>query len=478
MLLLAFPGRLPATGLLLEDLRLHLPWVTYRGVTFFADLAYVPGGSAISFSLTGAGLRTVTPPSGAAAVLNEDFSLQVPLLGFLGELFSLDLQYRPDIDATRFVVSGVSLAAAPAGRGNLVSSEQLSSLTASAVAAQLLSAGIPFVPKHGVTLYRLIYDSIDPFNRPTRASGLLAVPAGLSLPAPLLAYQHGSMTRRDEAPSASGMDVPTLVAAASGYLTATADYLGLGLSGGLHPYVHAKSLSSAVVDMLRASRAFCSKEGIGLSGQLFLAGYSEGGYATMAVHRELETHHASEFDITASAPAAGPYDLSMTMLKQGLAAESWPNPYYFPYILLAYNTIYGLADDYDELFAAPYDDSIPGLYDGGKSGAEINAQLPAAPRDAISAALIEALEGAEPHPLKSALRENDLYQWTPRAAMRMFHCRGDQDVPFANSTVAHNYFQTHGASHVELVALDFGGHVECSIPTLVQIKTWFDTLLR
>ncbi|MCK7491427.1 MAG: hypothetical protein MZW92_06745 [Comamonadaceae bacterium] len=67
--------------------------------------------------------------------------------------------------------------------------------------------------------------------------------------------------------------------------------------------------------MMRALRSWCSTHAINLDGRIFPAGYSEGGYATMAAQREIETLHAGEFAITASAPAAGPYDLSGTMLN-------------------------------------------------------------------------------------------------------------------------------------------------------------------
>src|ERR1051326_8920384 len=101
-----------------------------------------------------------------------------------------------------------------------------------------------------------------------------------------------------------------LAFATSGYAVAMPDYLGLGDSPGLHPYHHARSEATASVDMLRAARAFCAANGFQLNGRLFLAGYSQGGHATMALLRELETWHMNEFTVTACAPMAGAYDRS------------------------------------------------------------------------------------------------------------------------------------------------------------------------
>jgi hypothetical protein len=57
---------------------------------------------------------------------------------------------------------------------------------------------------------------------------------------------------------------------------------------------------------------------VGLDGRLFLIGYSQGGHATAAAHRELEARHANEFTVTAAAPMAGALDLSGTALDDAL----------------------------------------------------------------------------------------------------------------------------------------------------------------
>jgi hypothetical protein len=232
--------------------------------------------------------------------------------------------------------------------------------------------------------------------------------------------------------------------------------------------------------MVRAVRSSCAANGIELNDQLFLAGYSEGGYATMAAHREIETMYPDEFTVTASAPAAGPYDLSGTMFHVALSDTPVPNPYYFPYLLLAYNDIYGLADSYRELLADPFTDSIPLLFDGNHGSDEINGVLPPAPREILSPALTQqsgAPESALLKLLKTALRENDLYRWTPRAPMRIYHCTGDHDVPYAASTTAYQSFVERGAADVQLITPGSGDHASCVIPTYFLIKGWFDSLL-
>ncbi len=78
----------------------------------------------------------------------------------------------------------------------------------------------------------------------------------------------------------------------------------------------AAAKGTAVRDLLWAAEHFALAEGAKLTGQLFLAGYSQGGHATLAAAELLQNRHGHEFTVTAIAPMAGPYDLSDTMLRR------------------------------------------------------------------------------------------------------------------------------------------------------------------
>ena len=139
-------------------------------------------------------------------------------------------------------------------RGSIVSTARIGTLSLDEVAEKLAEDGIPGVPEFGVTLYRIVYRTTGVDGEDTIASGALAVPQGLAKPAPLLSFQHGTVLAKTRVPSRLGFDLISMGLGASGYVTALPDYLGLGVSPGLHPYVHASSLGSAIVDFLRASR--------------------------------------------------------------------------------------------------------------------------------------------------------------------------------------------------------------------------------
>ena len=218
---------------------------------------------------------------------------------------------------------------------------------------------------------------------------------------------------------------------------------------------------------------------VALNGQLFLMGYSHGGHVTMALHRELEQYHANEITITASAPMAGAYDLSGVLADDVLVGWPMPNPYYFALLLASYQPVYGLSGSLSELLAPPYDTKLPPLTDGQHTGEEINAVMPADPVKALRPDYRAAFRTQPDHPLRLALRDNDLLRWTPRAPMRIYHCRADADVIFLNSKVALDNFRARGATQVELIdptfAADHGG---CWIPSLLLAKKWFDSLRK
>ncbi len=364
-------------------------------------------------------------------------------------------------------------------RGKLLAHTEIRSLAAWSINLMLAALDVPLTVQYDVRVYKLLYETVDPLGGRTVASGALALPQNPGHALPLCSYQHGTIAKRSEAPSAANSNEQLLgvVMAASGYATVLPDYLGLGDSLLAHPYHHAASEATASVDMLRAARALCSSRSVALSGQLFLIGYSHGGHATMALHRELEEYHAGEFSLTASAPMAGAYDLSGVTTDDVLGGRPMPNPYYFAMLLSSYQAVYRLADSLADILAPPYDATLPPLLDGEHSGGEINAAMPDDVTEVLKPEYVAALRSQPDHPLRLALRDNDLYRWTPRSPMRMYHCRGDGDVLYANSQVAHESFLARGATQVQLVDPNpSAGHGDCSIPSLLLAKKWFDTL--
>jgi len=331
-----------------------------------------------------------------------------------------------------------------------------------------------------VNCYKVVYETIDPLGGRTTASGGLYLPQHAGINLPLLSFSHSTVTQTNDVPSESlTLDAFAGVAFASvGYASVVADLLGLGSSPGLHPFLHARSEATASVDMLRAARNYCASNSIGLNGQLFLAGYSQGGHTELALQRELERYHTNEFTVTASAPMAGPYDMSGVELNDILSPRCPPNPYYAAYVVVAYQSVYSLAPRWADLLVPPYATNLPPLFNGNTSSTNLNSAMPACNLSSILVpAVRSALTNDPGSPLYQALRDNDLYRWKPVAPVRLYHCSGDQDVLPANSQVAYSNFVAQGASPVQVIdPMPGADHSGCVIPALTAAKAWFDTL--
>lgn len=396
----------------------------------------------------------------------------------IGELTFTDRRERGA--GTRFyrVVAGAENAVE---RGRLISAESLRRFNVFELTVIVTLAGAAGVDiQNGVEVFKVVYETVDVRGHSTIASGAVALPQGLSVAAPVMSYQHGTVLQRDEVPSrfdTSNLEsMAPVILSGLGSVAVASDYLGLGDSPGRHPYILANPSATAVVDMLRAGRALALERSITMNEQLFLIGYSEGGYVTMAAHREIQERHADEFQVTASAPMAGPHDLSGTMAEIMTSDQPFTTPYYLPYVLLAYDDAYDLFDSPAEVFAEPYASTAIPLMDGTHSGSEVDALLPSVPSQMLTPEFLAAFTNDEEHPLRVALRENDLYRWIPRAPLRMYHCAGDRTVPKANSEIALASFLALEATDVSLEdplpAADHGG---CILPSLVAAQAWLNS---
>lgn len=377
--------------------------------------------------------------------------------------------------------SGQTNPAAGKARGEVIRYRQVAAYNKVQINAFLSLAGqatLAPVP-YAVTVYEVVYATPNVRGEMSQASGMVAVPQEATGARPLVAYFHGTQTLRTNVPSnpenAEGRGT-TFLFAAAGYVVACPDYLGLGQSPGRQTFEQASPLATCGVDMLRAARRVAETLSVGLNGQLFLCGYSQGGYATLATQRAMEQDYANEFTVTASAPMAGPYDLSGTMFDAVFAPDTVAQtPLYIASILLAYNDTYNLYQDPSEVFAAPYDARVASLFDGTHTGNEVSAGLANTAEALLRPDFAQALRADPNHPLRVALRQNDVYDFRPLAPVRLFHGKADRNVPFANAEVAQRRMTERGGT-VELVNVgDALDHETAVVPSFVGAKAFFDT---
>ena len=169
--------------------------------------------------------------------------------------------------------------------------------------------------RNAVRLYRVTYSSVVPErgNKPTTATGLLAIPESTGTYFPMVSYQHGTVYGKQEVPSFPEQSPETQVMiaqfAGQGYVLIGADYFGMGISNEPEGYMVKGSHQQATYDMLIASRAVLDHMKIG-SSKLFLAGWSQGGFVTMAFLEKLESAGVT---VQAAATASAPVDVFVAL---------------------------------------------------------------------------------------------------------------------------------------------------------------------
>lgn len=321
----------------------------------------------------------------------------------------------------------------------------MAKLDQAALSARLAPFGV--TARNGITIYRLAYHTTSLDDSKIRASGIMIVPDTNAPVYPWISLQHGTISATSEAPSRSPLE--GLVEGSQGFVAVVPDYLGFGESEGIpHPYIVAEGYEKSIVDMLRAARELASDKKIPL-GPFFLKGYSEGGYATLALQKYLEEEHAEEFPIVASSPAAGPYDVELTGRLS--VEQSTVNPVNIPFVVLSYN--YWLADGtlpLTDIFKFDVD-AVESALSGRYTTDEIFGILPQATNALFEEAFVTDFLSDKPQldgssQLRNLLVEQSLLEgWTPKTPTRFYHCQDDQEIPVVVTTKTVAHFQAQGA---------------------------------
>lgn len=348
----------------------------------------------------------------------------------------------------------------------------LTTLTAAQIDASTAASGLQGLSGKAlcdVKVVALNYNTIGPAAEETNVSGAMFVPTGAcTTAAPLVAYAKGTDVQKPRTladPQQAESFLLIAMYAAQGYAVVAPDYLGYAKSTfGYHPYLHADSEATTVIDAVRAARNAASQVGASLSGKVMLAGYSQGGHASMAAQRNGERDLASELNIVAGAHLSGPYNLSGSVRVPFVIAGY---QYFVPFLITAWQKVYGnVYNNVNTVFKAPYASYIETLLpnptltfttlatSGRLPGAA--GETPTQARDAVfQPAFIADLASNDNNGVYLAAKKNDLLGWTPRAKVLLCAGAADPTVPPAvHRDVAAADFAARGVSNVSTVDVD------------------------
>lgn len=352
----------------------------------------------------------------------------------------------------------------------------------------------------------------------SNASGVLLMPSGTGCTgaAPLVAYAKGTDVQKPRTlanPADSETGLLAAMYAGQGYAVVATDYLGFAKSShSYHPYLHADSQATSVIDSIRAARNAVSSVGGSLNGKVMLTGYSQGGHASMATQRAVEKSLSNEINVVAGAHLAGPYNLSGSMkLPDAIAGYQ----FFVPYLVNSWQKVYGnLYSSVSAAYKTPYsawiEDLLPSptlnyttLVTTGPAAGQFwlpgaMGQSPNQARDELfQSAFVADLASNPNNPVLAAAKRNDLLDWSPKAKVLL--CGGAEDPtvsPAVHQNVMKAAFDAKGLTNVVSVDVDpyinaTYGAVKASSPTTyyssyhgtyeppfchAQAKAWFDSV--
>ena len=341
--------------------------------------------------------------------------------------------------------------------------------------------------RNGIENYRVTYTTTDAFGQPDTASGLVCVPIDPDFVYPLGVYNHGTVADPEAVPSRELVPerlLPQLMGG-RGMLTVAPDYLGLGDSDGFHPYVHAATEASAGRDMLIAVRAWLESNGRVVGSEVFVTGYSQGGHAAAALHRELVDNPVPALNVGAAAYLSGPYSISEVMLGTLFSDSLNTLPGYIAYTYVSYNAVYGFTDDLAEVFAEPYLTEVRLLDAGTTTLGEFNAALEEL-LPANDHQLIDLFQDSVQQILRTrdttttviqALIDNDTYDWAPQEPTLIYYCTADEQVPFQNALLADSVMRANGSTEITLTNGGELTHGGCVVPAFTAALEFFNPLI-
>lgn len=333
--------------------------------------------------------------------------------------------------------------------------------------------------KTGVSIQKIIYKT-DYLSNKINASGLVCLPDEPG-EYPILCFQNGTNTLHANAPSKNYNDQLFAVlegVASMGFIVVIPDYLGFGESEQIdHPYLHTETTVSTILNMIRASKEFSEIENTVAkpNNDLYILGYSQGGWATLSLQKAIEQNYSSEFHLVASACGAGPYN--MTALNDYVLSQTeYPMPYFLAYILKGHKSVGSITNAYSDVFNSVYASKIDQYFDGKHSGDEINAVLNTTISQLIAPGYLSGYKTDSKYAsIRSAFEKNSVAAWNVSTPTRLIHADLDVYVPISISEKMVADFRAIGVSETKLNMVTINGfdHSGGIVPTGVNAVLWF-----
>eukprot|EP00039_Didymoeca_costata_P020249 m.340599 g.340599 ORF g.340599 m.340599 type:complete len:516 (-) comp19406_c0_seq1:139-1686(-) len=376
-------------------------------------------------------------------------------------------------------------------------------LLAQAFAAQSIPA-----PAYGIKILRVTYPALYKSGgkkkkaKKSNLNGLLIMPMGNMAPVlPASIWFHGTSGNSYRVSSnafaesfpcesvvdlgagrclpdfAEGATVSAMIAAGAGVVSMAPDGIGYGgeFATETYPYLIAEAYGIAGFSMLEAVEDWLDdKYDQELTQHVVAGGYSEGGYAAVAMQKLSTTEYFknTEHDIVMSIAGAGPYDLTGEQMCYVTEEQAtYPVPGYYPFFIKGYSDYYDL-----DAINPIYEDFVDTVLAGNVSNFAISVQTATItlgnPLHTINAQSIQdskdicdgnaELKDFDEDTLIGRMYENSvMVGWEP-ADNSVYLCHYDADtVVLSANTKAFKSKFPNATNAVILPEGTCGGHSDC-----------------
>jgi len=393
---------------------------------------------------------------------------------------------------------------------NFVKAEIIDDINSSTMLSIVKSSIDPnAVNAFGYKAVKITYNTKDQNDEDVVASGLLVIPTASDeyqayrisqgeqpFSVSMICDNHGTIFLNSEAPTnvevKDGMPNYPLAVSMTGYAGFAGiypDYIGYGDSNDKgHPYLLKKASARASLDMIKASQRYMTDNNIVFNSQLFISGYSEGGYVALTLAEEIEKNHQGEFNLMGIAPMAGPYLLDKfgdSIIKSDGVMSV---PAFIAFLADSYANAYSNLT----LSEMVLDTKLPAfenLFDGNNSLLDIQLKLGLtlnAPTNYLfKDSFISDYEATPENKLRVELKENNAGDWSATTKIKLIHCSNDDIVPVDMTNGVEYTLNSNGAVDVEKLIIDgitadyLNGetiHSNCAVAAYSNAIGWFNAI--
>jgi len=405
------------------------------------------------------------------------------------------------------------------GSGQLVSAKVIDDINASTM-LQVVRGNIDANATNtfGYKAVKITYNTTGQNGEAVIASGLLVIPTATSeyqsyrvsqgeqpFTVSMLCDNHGTIFLNSDAPSnvevSNGLPdyLPAvLMTGYAGFAGIYPDYIGFGDSHGtVHPYIMKKA-ATASLDMIKASMKYMRDNNIVINYQLYITGYSEGGYNAMALAQKVENSFSDRVNLMGVAPMAGPYNVEALANVELHASRTMPYPAFLADLAYSYGTYYhdlnisGITVPSEATLAMAFDgmhDTVPihvilGLADTATGDYGFYTHKT---NELFKDNFITEYQSTPHAPVHTHFIENNVDNWTPKSKMNLIQCVDDDIIPFSESNDTYAKFKDAGADVIltpiptsylpqQVDALHPFVHVNCAPVAYGVAVKWFSAI--